>query len=1325
MIEKQLLLTSQRFIEQKQYWQDKLSLTADNGEVGCLYQYLNMNGYTRDAGEPGSGTASVEIRFPAALNSRLIELGNGSELTIYIILLSLLKTLIYRYSGRENTVVASPVYEPNVTEDTLNDFVLIRNSLAGDPTFKDLLLGVSRTVGEAYRNQDYPMEELVESDIPGSIACFLKNIHDERKVENFSSRAAFSFVFDREQNRLRGAVHCQIYDVGEEERFYPEQLSRHFTHLAEQLVEHIDARVSRAELLSEPERQQLLLHFNDTRADYPREKLIHELYEEQAARTPDAAAVIDMAQGPGRGALTYGELNETSRRLAGELAGKGVQPGAVVGIMVERSLEMVVGILGILKAGGAYLPIDPEYPEERRRFMLTDSSAKVLVTANGLIEQGAKKEITFASSHLPGPQSLAYIIYTSGSTGKPKGIMVEHRNVVRLVKSTSYIEFREKDRLLLTGNFIFDITTFEIWGPLLNGSSLYLAGQDIILDSEKLKAFLAAHRISILHLIPQLFNQLASSPGGIEVFTGLRYLLTGGDLVSPRYINEVRNTFNYLRILHMYGPTENTTFSTSFSVEKEYEKRIPIGKPIANSSAYILGESEELSPIGVAGELVVGGDGVARGYLNNPELTAERFSRGATPSNILTPYPLPFTRFYRTGDLARWLPDGSIEFLGRLDHQVKIRGFRIETGEIEHYLLKHDSVEEALVVCRENRGEKNLCAYVVGSGGIVNSSVLREYLSGMLPDFMIPGFFVAVDAFPLNRNGKVDIRALPEPAADTGRDDFTAPRTGTEKALVAVWADVLDIPGENIGIDANFFELGGHSLKISILIARIHKAFNVKIELADVFMIQTIRELAEYIDGAETDLYTAIESAPEKEFYALSSAQKRLYFLNRRDPDDTGYNMPMVLVLNERVCRDKLEVAFRQLIRRHESLRTAFIMIGDTPVQRIYPGVNFQIEYYGLTGKSGCSGETGWSPHTVKILHDFVKPFDLSRAPLLRVGLIRESEQTYTMIVDIHHIISDGTSHDILAREFAALYAGRELPPLKLRYRDYSEWQKNFAVSETVLKQKEFWLKQFEDNIPVLNLPIDYPRPLYRDAAGVRILTGVPESLVWKLKRLALNLDTTLYTVLLTAFTLLLARISGQDDIVVGSPVSGRTHADLHPIIGLFANMLPMRNRPQEDKSLSDFILEVKENALRAFENQDFQFDQLVNVLKIKRDPGRHPLFDAVLALQNVGPTGEDRKKPGILENFNVVPYPYRQLDVQHDFLVMAEERGGKMDILLEYAVALFKPETVDEIWNHFIDVLEQVGDAENLQLPLKNIRLSHDAVVISQENEEEGDFNF
>jgi len=433
--------------------------------------------------------------------------------------------------------------------------------------------------------------------------------------------------------------------------------------------------------------------------------------------------------------------------------------------------------------------------------------------------------------------------------------------------------------------------------------------------------------------------------------------------------------------------------------------------------------------------------------------------------------------------------------------------------------------------------------------------------------------------------------------------------------------------------------------------------------------------------------------------------------------------MPLVLVLSGSVDVKKLEFVFRQLIRRHESLRTSFIMLDDTPVQRISPDVDFQIEYYDLSGKS--SGEPGWSPYTVEILHDFVKPFDLSRAPLLRVGLIKEAGQSYTMIIDIHHIISDGTSHEILAHEFGALYAGRELQPLKLQYKDYSVWQNNFARSEIVMKQKEYWLKRFEDHIPILNLPIDYPRPLYRDAAGVRIITEIPEPLTWKLKRLALNFDTTLYTVLLAALTLLLAKICGQDDIVVGSPVSGRTHADLHHIIGLFANMLPMRNLPREDKIFSDFLVEVKDNALRAFENQDFQFDQLVNALKIKRDPGRHPLFDVVLAVQNIGSSREDRKKPQTLDNFNVAPYPYRQLDVQHDFLIMAEERGGKLDIFLEYTIALFKPETIDEIWNHFLDILEQVGDSENLQSPLKDFRLSHDAVVISHENKEEGDFNF
>ncbi|MCP5053042.1 MAG: amino acid adenylation domain-containing protein, partial [bacterium] len=761
------------------------------------------------------------------------------------------------------------------------------------------------------------------------------------------------------------------------------------------------------DMLTEAEKDKLLFQFNDTRTAYPGDKTIHDLFEEQVERRADNVAVINEGR-----EISYGELNTKAARLAYFLRQKGVETGNLVGIMLERSVEMVIGVYGILKAGAAYLPIDPDYPEERVKYILRDSGASILLKSrrdqirNSKFETNPNDQNTndrnknhcfpctvlnfepsnfefvsnfgFRVSDLS-PSGLAYILYTSGSTGRPRGVMVEHRHVVPLVKNVNYIRWRAGDRLLLTGNLIFDITTFEIWGPLLNGLSLFLEPQDIILDGEILRDALVRNRINILHLIPQLFNQLASSPAGLEIFRGLSYLVVGGDWVRPRHINRVRDKYKDLEILHMYGPTENTVFSTFYPVDRTFEGKIPIGKPVANTTAYVVNGNNRLQPVGVAGELVLGGVGVARGYLNRPELTKEKFEvrsskceveaqlhcklnaaeprktkerersepyDGVKPHHDCALRTSHFALSY-TGDLARWLPDGNLEFLGRRDNQVKLRGMRIELGEIENRLLNHETVKEAVVMVRDD----DLCAYITGSGASVDS--LREYLGRYLPGYMVPLHFILLDGFPLTATGKIDRKALPAPGIKGG-GDYVAPQDDIQRELVTLWADILGKDAlragqfrETIGIHDNFFDLGGHSLKMTRLASRIHKAFNVKISLPQLFEHHTIEEIAEYIKHADRDRHVSIEPAEKREYYPLSSAQRRLYILYQLDSGGTGYNIPVMSMLDGHVDKDRLEYAFKNLVKLHESLRTSFMEIHDQLVQRVHDSIEFETEYFG------------------------------------------------------------------------------------------------------------------------------------------------------------------------------------------------------------------------------------------------------------------------------------------------------------------------------------------------------------------------------------------
>jgi len=1016
-----------------------------------------------------------------------------------------------------------------------------------------------------------------------------------------------------------------------------------------------------------------LAGFNDTATDYPSEKTIHRLFEEQAGRTPDAAAVYG-SYGTYKTYMTYFELNRLAERLASLLWTKGIRPGAVVGIMVERSIEMILGILGILKAGGAYMAIDPGYPEERKRYMLADSGAAFLLTARDI--KGCREQAylfqarTAPDSDAQTSDTLCYIIYTSGSTGRPKGVMVEHRNVVRLVKNTNFVSFSEILKILQTGALEFDASTFEIWGALLNGGSLYLADKERILEPGELNVLIGKHRITTMWLTSSLFNRMVDAD--IDVFRGLRHLLVGGEALSPVHINRVRDRFPGLEVINGYGPTENTTFSTTFSIDRDYSQNIPIGRPIANSTAYILDPEGGLVPVGVSGELVVGGDGVSRGYLNNPELTAERFNR--TYKSYKTYI------FYKTGDLARWLADGNIEFLGRIDQQVKLRGFRIELGEIEMQLLRHPDIREAVVVVRgEESGDKYLCAYIV-PGGPVPVPALEQFLSQTLPGYMVPAHFVVLERIPLTANGKVDRNALPAPEIVSSAE-YAAPRDPMEKKLAELWSEVLGIAVDRIGIHDDFFELGGHSLSGTSLASAVHKTFNVRLPLPRLFEMPVFAELSRYIKTAAEDPYRPLGSVEEKEYYPLSSAQQRFYVLQQMDPGSESYNITEITQLEGELASEGLETAFRKLIRRHESLRTSFRLAGNGPVQEIHARVGFKIETYGDLR-----------------IDRFVRAFDLSRAPLFRVGIVKTGENRHLLMLDMSHIISDGISLGLFIKDFIALYDGQSLPPLPLRYRDYAGWQNRRLDSGELDEQERYWLREFSGELPHLDLPLDFPRPPVRDFRGDHVDVETGAKLTEELKRHARETASTLYMVLLTAYALLLFKYTGNETVVIGSPDAGRSHADLDNIIGLFVNTLALKLHLDHRNSFNHILAMVKEKVMGAFENRDYPFDRLVDKLGFRRDAGRNPLFDTLFIFQDL----EIGRMA--VSGLNASPYPYKSKTSPFDLWMEGVEIEDNIVFSLGFCTKLFKRETVERLGNHFTGLLDRV--IENPGLPVSEIEL-------------------
>ncbi|NIM10482.1 MAG: amino acid adenylation domain-containing protein [Candidatus Aminicenantes bacterium] len=1253
--------------------------------------------------------------------------------TLYMVLLAVFFVLSAKLSNQDDIIIGSPTAGRRHADlqQMIGMFVntlALRNNIVWEDTFTVFLRKVKQNVLKAFENQDYQFEDLVEklgeeinrdtSRNPLFDVMFsLQNMEfSDLKIPGLTLKP-----YEFKRGTAKFDLMLLSYEIEDWlgftfeycSKLFKEETIERFANFSKKIITQVAEdprkRISHIEIISKEEKQQLLVEFNDTFKEYI-DRTIHELFETQAAAAPDRIAAVGRSRLACTTSITYRMLNEKSNRLAHLLRAKGVAPDTVVGLMTEPSGEMIVGILAILKAGGAYLPLDPGHPEARIKYMLTDSGAFILLTGQKYknrcdyeveIIDLESDDYFMGDTGNPAarskPGNLAYIIYTSGTTGNPRGSLTTHHNVLRVVNNTNYIELKPNDRILQLSNYAFDGSVFDIYGALLNGASLVVMERERGVAVDRLASVIEKESITVFFVTTALFNTLVELKPGC--LAHIRKVLFGGERVSVEHCKKALAGLGASKIIHVYGPTETTVYATYYFIDHidESASTIPIGRPISNTAVYILDKGLKPVPIGIHGEICIGGDGVARGYLNRPELTAEKFISIHHSSFIIH-------CLYLTGDLARWLPEGSIEFFGRIDDQVKIRGFRIEPGEITHRLRGHDKVNEAVVVVRESKtGEKYLCAYIVARQEIGDRE-LKEYLSGDLPDYMVPAHIVILDKIPLTPNGKVDRKALPEPEVIT-TESYSPARDEVEKTLVEIWLDVLgfgrDASNEGmeelVGIDSNFFDLGGHSLKASILTARIHRALGVKIPLPEVFRTPTVRGLAKFIKNASGDKYEFIDAVEEKEYYRISSAEERVFVASQLDENSINYNIPMVVELEGVLHRDRLEGALSKLIRRHEILRTSFQTINQEACQRVHSAgnISFAIEY--LKGGDSPGDD----------VKNFIRPFDLSWAPLMRFGLIKLAEEKHILMVDMHHIITDGTSLGIFLRELLFLYSDKQLPELRLQYKDFSEWQNSIQQDEdqdnSIKRQEQYWLGRFEGDIPQLALPTDFSRPPVQEFEGNVIISTIDKQLAVEVSQLASGTETTVYMVLLAVFNILLSKYTLQEDIVVGTGVAGRRHADLENIIGMFVNMLSMRNQPGAEKRFTEFLQEVKKNAIDGFENQDYQFEELVEKLDIPRGTGRNPIFDVEFTLQNTAVMEMKYKVPGIqIKSYDTIEVQNTKFDLSLE----AMEGPNGISMILNYSTALFKRSTAEKMVDHYIEILQQV--LENREIKLKDIRLSH-----------------
>jgi amino acid adenylation domain-containing protein len=1282
--------------------------------------------------------AREAIELPTSITAPLKELGQQEGATLFMILMAAFNILLHRYTTQEDIIIGFPIANRNHAEiqDAIGFFVNtlpLRTDLSRNPTFRELLLRVRAVCTEVYAHQDLPFEKLVEElrqerDLSRNplfqVMFVFQNISDPPLkfpdvksvpvgINTGTSKFDLTLSLSECEQTLVGFTE---YSTDLFEQSTIERMIGHFKTLLEGIVADPDQPISTLPLLTDVERYQLLVEWNSTRADFPEGCCLHELFEAQAERTPDAVAVSFENQ-----RLTYGQLNARANQLAHYLKQRGVGPEKLVGISLERSLEMVVGVMAILKAGGAYVPFDPAYPRERLEFMLNDTGVGMLLTqerlAVWLAEEGRSKiedgdprpsildpqlvcldrdweKIAQQSERNPEKgataQNLAYVIFTSGSTGEPKGAMNTHRGICnRLLWMQDAFKLTQFDRVLQKTPLSFDVSAWELFWPLLNGARLVLARPGGHQDSAYLVEVIARERVTALHFVPSMLQVFLEQPS-LEACSCLRLVICSGEAL--RF--ELQERF-FARLgaelYNLYGPTEAAIDVTCWACERASNRRtIPIGRPIANTEIYILDCHMQPVPIGVAGELHIGGDAVARGYLNRAELTAEKFIANAFSAE-------PKSRLYRTGDRARYLPDGNIEFLGRIDDQVKIRGYRIEPGEVESALNQHPAVKETVVVLRErdSSGDRDLVAYFVPSQDSSPSVAdLRGFLRRKVPGYMMPAILIAIDALPLSPNGKVDRSKLPSPADSrpTLEEAFVEPRTEIEELVAQVWREVLKL--EMIGVYDNFFDLGGHSLLATRVVARLRSNFNVDLPLRKLFELPTVAGLAEHVDflrGNQSGVSVPpIVPVPRDRPIPLSASQRRLWFLHKLDPNLTAYNIPAAFRVTGALSIEALERALKEIVNRHEVLRTRIIEMGGEPVQQTVSPLTFRLPVVDL---SHLLKEDAEAEVQRQSIDDARQLYTLGDAPLMRAKLLRLGEQEYVLILNFHHIVCDGSSLIIFYHELATLYEAfldgevSTLSSLPVQYADYAVWQHEQLQGEVLESQLAYWKRQLGTGLTTLNLPTDYERPAVQTFRGARFTNALTEDLTKALKELSRQEGVTLFMTLLASLNILLSRHTGQEDIIIGSTIAGRNRPETDGLIGFFINALALRTDLSGNPTFLELLKRTREVCLDAYTHQDLPFERVVEETNPQRDLSRNPLFQVIF---NMADTSE---RTLTLQACKVTKLSSADPSAKFDIVLHAPEVDGRIELAMVYNADLFSEGRITNLLDQFAHLLTQTAD--------------------------------
>ncbi len=1336
-------------------WQTK-HLTPDVMEDKLLYWKKKLGGaptlnfpldYHRPSVQSKKGNSrTFEIR--QTVTDNLKQLCNQYNTTMFMMLLAVLKLLLYKYTGQRDLSVGSPI--ANRSQKELEDLIgffantiVLRSKLEEGMPFTKLLDQVKQTSLEAYSHQDTPFAKVVDAIVDDrdmsrtplfQVMFMLQNFLDEntsKKVDQEKSReveiesmdsdiqlsdsyqaAKFDLTFSAVE--WKGKIKLTINyctDLFKSETI--DRIGKHFIQLVDAIIRQPETPIYQLDFLNVQEKQHQLETLNQTNRDYPNSTTFIDLFRQKVIRRSNHPALYFEDR-----QLSYQELDEQSNQLANYLLASGVKNGDIIALGLDRSIEMVVSLLAIMKIGGAYIPIDPHFPSDRIQYIIEDAQTSWVLSQakfqssfksseQMILLDEVKNQIALESKSaikvVVEPAQLVYIIYTSGSTGNPKGVMIQHGSLMNfLYAMQETLDFTEGFSLLALTTYSFDIAYLELFLPLMTGASLVVANSEVSGDGFSLQKLIAEQLPSHMQATPATWQLLMDSGWKNQESVTI---LSGGEAMKESLKNQLTALSNQ-KVWNLYGPTETTIWSTAKDLKRE--EKVNIGRPIANTQVYILDTHQEMSqfllvPFGVAGELCIGGAGLAKAYLNRPDLTAEKF--------VSHPFR-PGERLYRTGDLARWLPNGDLECLGRIDDQVKVRGYRIEPGEIEVFIQQQKNIKQAIVVAREDKiGGNRLVAYLLKEPeSTLDKEAMLWALKAQLPAYMLPSIYLEVDEFPMTPNGKIDKKALPDPNQEAMLSlEYVAPRNDLEINLVEVWSELLGL--EKIGIYDNFFAIGGHSLLAIRLITMISKKVEKTLEMKAIFEAPTIAELAKKINQVPSgELLPAVISVPERpEKIPLSYAQERIWFIDKL-MGSTHYHIPYVKHIHSELNLPVLKEAFKQLVNRHETLRTVLWEEDEVAYQKVLPKNKFHLEIEEMIGND-FHQDLGRI-----VTRNIEQKFDLRKDHMLRAKIFKLAKDQYFLLVVIHHISTDGWSSEILQKELFNLYeaglVGRKalLPALNIQYVDFALWQRNYLSGDLLERNLNYWENQLRD-IQSLTLPTDFTRPRIQSTKGKMLSFSIDQKLSVQLRKMATKENTTMFILLLTAFKVLIYRYSGQTDICIGSPIANRRQKELELLIGFFINSICLRSNLEGNPSFTKLLDQVKTTTLAAHAHQDAPFEKVVDRLKVDRDFSRSPLFQVSFTFQNNATAGNKTKSDSVDENNSSTNFEINLLDLASDYMPSKYDLSfsavGIKEIIffnLNYCVDLFEESTILRMRDHFIHILEAIVETPQARINELNI---------------------